>query len=922
MFRLLLFRGAGCYTFKSAGGINGGAKVVAGKFCLMQSGEMCALPETQCFQRCPMRNGHQVPLNSAPRFSLPQGLIRLMHRSRSSILCIPLIAVLLQMAAPVQAQSESSHLSGDVSRQDARRAVEVLEDEGRRADVLATLRVIAGDAAVAPAADDTEGEPAPAEAPVAAEPEPVITPLEEGGLIARMLGQVGRWADGLGQQVGQVRDALLEIPAWFDSIFRSQAERALLVDALIALAVVFVLGLLVEWALRRLLRRPCLALQEHARQVEERARVAEVVEGSLPGQQQTGQIDAERAAVAAATQPEQPGVALVQTIRDGVERVEAIPINAPEQNVAEPDRSAVAEPAPTERKAKAKARRDGRVSEHRGALRHLPFALGIFLLDLLPLALFFCVAALVMHLYPSLDERTREAAGVFVLAYLFTRLSMAVVRLLISPSGYGLRVFRLSGETSRLLNHWALYFVALAAFGIAVADALQTLGGGAAGRTAILKFVSLLAHLMIVMLIFRLRRPVRDAIAPKAGSSGPLATLRHWAAQIWAIAAAVFVMGMWVVWALGVENGFPRLIEFIGVTGGIVVLGRLAAVLLLGALERGFVGGPGDESDAAQAADGVRSRLAEQLYPLVRWLMSVLIAVCVLVALFQAWGFDAIGWFAAGTIGRSLASAAITIVVAVILALVVWQLSNAVLERRIARWSESGELMRAARLRTLLPMLRTGLMIVILLIVGMTALSEIGINTTPLLAGASIIGVALGFGSQKLVQDFITGIFLLMENAMQVGDWVTVAGVSGTVENLSIRTVRLRAGDGSLHIVPFSSVSTVNNTNRGIGNAAVRISVGYDTDIDQAIAELKKIGAELRADPAFADLIIDDLAVWGVDSVDGSMVTLAGQMRCVDKGRWGVQREFNRRIFEHFRELGIQIADPRERFMMAQEPMA
>src|SRR5690606_12531827 len=100
-------------------------------------------------------------------------------------------------------------------------------------------------------------------------------------------GQVGRWADGLGQQVGQVRDALLELPAWFDSIFRSQAERALLVDALIALAVVFVLGLLVEWALRRLLRRPCLALQEHARQVEERARVAEVVEGSLPGQQRS-----------------------------------------------------------------------------------------------------------------------------------------------------------------------------------------------------------------------------------------------------------------------------------------------------------------------------------------------------------------------------------------------------------------------------------------------------------------------------------------------------------------------------------------------------------------------------------------------------------------------------------------------------------
>lgn len=863
--------------------------------------------------------GLPAPVECHSRFNLPQGHIRLMHRSRSIFLCVPLTAVLLLLTALAQAQN------GEVSRQDAQRAAAVLQDAERRADVLATVKVIANDRTGAPLASEVnaEGGAAPIEAPVATEPEPVITPIEEGGLIAQMLGLVARWADGLGQQVGQVRDALLEFPAWFDSIFKSQAGRALFFDALMALALVFFLGLLVEWSMRRLLRRPSLALQKHAQDIEVHASAAKATESSLLDRQQTVQAAVERVpAAAAATQPEQPGVALVQTMRDGVERVEAIPIGAAEQNVAEAvdvaDNSAAPQPAAIQRK----PRRESGMGEHRGTLRHLPFALGIFLLDLLPLVLFFCVAALVAHLYPSFHERTREVTGGFVLAYLFTRFTMAVVRLLISPSGYGLRVFRVSGETSRLLNRWALHFVALAAFGIALADASQALGSGAAGRAAILKFISLLAHLMIVMLIFRLRRPVHDAIAPNPGSSGPVAMLRHWAAQVWAIAAAVFVMGLWVVWALGVENGFPKLIEFIGVTGGIVVFGRLVAVLVLGALERAFVGSQDDDADATQTSDGVRSRLIEQLYPLVRWLMSLLITVCVLVALFQAWGFDAISWFAAGTIGRSLTSAVMTIMIAVVLALVVWQLTNAVLERRIAGWSESGELMRAARLRTLLPMLRSGLMIVILLVVGLTALSEIGINTTPLLAGASIIGVALGFGSQKLVQDFITGIFLLMENAMQVGDWVTVAGVSGTVENLSIRTVRLRAGDGSLHIVPFSSVSTVNNTNRGIGNAAIRISVGYDTDIDQAIAELKAIGADLRADPAFADLIIDDLAVWGVDSVDGSMVTLAGQMRCIDKGRWGVQREFNRRIFEHFRELGIRIADPRERFMMAQEPTA
>jgi len=189
-------------------------------------------------------------------------------------------------------------------------------------------------------------------------------------------------------------------------------------------------------------------------------------------------------------------------------------------------------------------------------------------------------------------------------------------------------------------------------------------------------------------------------------------------------------------------------------------------------------------------------------------------------------------------------------------------------------------------------------------------LSELGVNTAPLLASASIYGVALGFGSQKLVQDFITGIFLLMENAMQVGDWVTLAGVSGTVEYLSIRTVRLRGGDGSLYTVPFSSVSTVNNTNRGLGNAAVKVSIAYGQDLDLAIDTLKQIGAALRTDDKFKDGILSDFAFWGVDSVDGSALTLTGQVQCRDSGRWGVQREFNRRIFEQFSARGIQIANP------------
>lgn len=216
-------------------------------------------------------------------------------------------------------------------------------------------------------------------------------------------------------------------------------------------------------------------------------------------------------------------------------------------------------------------------------------------------------------------------------------------------------------------------------------------------------------------------------------------------------------------------------------------------------------------------------------------------------------------------------------------------------------------------------MLRTALVVTILTVVGLTALSAMGVNIAPLLAGAGIVGIAVGFGSQKLVQDVVTGMFLLLENAMQVGDFVSVSGLSGTVEDLSIRTIRLRAGDGSVHIIPFSSVTTVTNTNRGIGNAAVSINLAYDEDTDRASEVLKDIAAEMRKEPAFQSMMRSDLALWGVDKVDGAMVTIVGQIECTDSGRWPVQREFNRRVKIRFQQLGIDIASPAQTRFIADD---
>jgi small-conductance mechanosensitive channel len=283
--------------------------------------------------------------------------------------------------------------------------------------------------------------------------------------------------------------------------------------------------------------------------------------------------------------------------------------------------------------------------------------------------------------------------------------------------------------------------------------------------------------------------------------------------------------------------------------------------------------------------------------------------LCVL-GLLQLYGLNTFLWLVDSTLGARVLSATGTLVVTIVLAFAVWEAINGGIQQHLDRLQREAQLAKSARLRTLLPLVRSTLLITIAIVAGLMILSEIGINIAPLLAGAGIVGVAIGFGSQKLVQDLITGIFLLLENAMQVGDTVTVSGLTGVVEALSVRTIRLRAGDGSVHIIPFSSVTSVTNVNRGLGNASVSVSVAYDEDTDRVADELRAIVAEMRDDPDLSAKMLGDFQLWGVDKVDGAAVTIVGQVVCTDSGRWPVQREFNRRMKRRFQQLGIKVFNP------------
>jgi moderate conductance mechanosensitive channel len=565
--------------------------------------------------------------------------------------------------------------------------------------------------------------------------------------------------------------------------------------------------------------------------------------------------------------------------------------------------------------AAAHAAPNGQEPSHRhrahALLRRLPPAMAVFVLALLRPAVFAVIANLALQAIGD-HGGARAIILTMVDAYVVCRVAMICVRLLISPWYPELRLLAMPDSAATYLHHWVRRLAIVAIIGPACEQVLLLLGLEDAAGMALIKLIGLVVAVFLTIMTLQCRSVVATYI--RGHQAGTVGAVRARLAGTWSYVVLALILALWVVWAFQVQNGLARLAHlFIG-TAAVLIGMRLVTILLLGGLEHGMRVPPG----MAARYPGLELR-AHYYQPVLRQVITTIILVAGLTGLLEVWGLDLLTWLRTNSIGGQLLSALTTIALLVVLAMLAWEGVNILLERHMALLTREAHLVQAARLRTLLPILRTSLMVVILAVVGLTALSELGINIAPLLAGASIFGVALGFGSQKLVQDFITGLFLLLENTMQVGDWVTVGGVSGTVETLSVRTIRLRAGDGSLHIIPFSSVTTVNNVNRGIGNAAIGVTIAYAEDSDQVCELLKSIGEDMRKDPLFAPMIRSNVAIWGVDKVDASGITISGQIECTDSGRWGVQREFNRRMKQCLQANGISLALPIHAIMMERD---
>jgi small-conductance mechanosensitive channel len=551
-------------------------------------------------------------------------------------------------------------------------------------------------------------------------------------------------------------------------------------------------------------------------------------------------------------------------------------------------------------------------------MRRIPLVLARLVLDLVPVASFAIISYGMIGLVqprPTTELVLLTANN----AYMALRAVMALSRVLFSPASTHLRLVQVSDETAAYITIWVRRIAVVGITGYAVAEAGLLFGMPWSAYDAILRVSLLVVSLFLVIVILQNRTLVAEALRapPLAETDNPNASrrlfraLRDRLADIWHLLAILWLFAAWGVWALEIRDGFERLIRVSAMTIVILGVAKLADVLARRVVSRGFRIGP----DFARRYPGLEAR-ANRYVPVLKGFVSFIIGFVALLFLLEAWGLDAFSWFGRGKLGARLIASLISMTLTIVVAVTVWELSNAAIQRHLTKLSRDAQAARSARVRTLLPMLRTLLSGAIFVFVALNVLTEIGVNVAPLIAGAGVIGLAVGFGSQTLVRDVITGAFLLFEDAMAVGDVVQVGGLSGVVEQLSIRSIKLRAQDGSVHIIPFSAVTTVTNMTRDFSFAVLDISVGYGEDTDKVGDVLKGIAAEVRQDAKFGPLIRDDLEILGVERLADSGVLIRARIKTEPAARWSVGREFNRRIKQRFDKLGIEIPYPHQKLVI------
>ncbi|MFZ1431336.1 MAG: mechanosensitive ion channel family protein [Geminicoccaceae bacterium] len=470
-----------------------------------------------------------------------------------------------------------------------------------------------------------------------------------------------------------------------------------------------------------------------------------------------------------------------------------------------------------------------------------------------------------------------------------TSAAWTTAKIVIAPTIPARRLLPLTDETARFANTWFRCLSAVTIGSWLLVQLLAALGAPMASADVVAALLGLLVLALALLAVWQAVPHIR-----RYRSTAEQAAI---AEQTWGvddflpITLSIVLPSIWLLWSMGARSAASTLLLALTTATALWVSRQIIE----------HVAGTGQSPITGQRA------------PLTARVVRNLLLVGAGVTLLRVWGIDMTSLAGNEAPGMRLLRGAVDAILILLVADLGLHALRATIDRRLNAADDGldpDQVSRRARLRTLLPIVRNVAMIVFTVMAALTILGSLGVEIGPLLAGAGVVGVAIGFGAQTLVKDIISGFFFLLDDAFRVGEYIESGSYKGTVESFSLRSVKLRHQRGPLYTVPFGSLGAIVNHSRDWVIDRLYVNVTYDTDLDLVKRLIKGIGRQLAAEPTFAPDILETLKLQGVDEMGDFAIKLRMKMRTRPGRQFMIRRRAYAMIKTAFKDNGVSFGVP------------
>ncbi len=501
--------------------------------------------------------------------------------------------------------------------------------------------------------------------------------------------------------------------------------------------------------------------------------------------------------------------------------------------------------------------------------------------------------------YMPLSKMLNQITYLLIIALVSYEAALFIYRLILSPKLKDLRLIKVQDSTAELSYRYLRLITLLTVIGITLSELVLLLKGPSIFYSFIIKSTIFIACLKTFWFIYVIRNRVSHWLVRQESNTKSVSQFSSTIAKTWHVWASLYVGFFGITIFLQRINNV-KIVVFSFISTALLITLSYILVLKIPKLVRAFI------AHVIQHLPHVTPR--KNFYTIfLSMIISACIIICLLFLSLEILDIEALDFF---TEIENLPSSFLNILLILLLSIFAWEINEYLIDRFFNRSTKQHKgNIRKQRLLTIKPLVQNISRFILFALVALIIFAELNLDITPLLAGVGVIGIAFSFGSQSLVKDIITGIFILVEDTINVGDIVQIDGQNGNVEAISLRTVRLRDSEGNLHTLPFSGIIKITNMSKNFSYYLLQIGLSYSENVDKAFEALKQVDAEIRNDLQFNAMILEPLEIMGVDKLTETGVILLARIKTLpDKSRWVIGREFNRRVKAIFDQKKIEFA--------------